>query len=155
MSYIIWGSKFAFIFIFLYVFIFFRILVKLHNYVVTRKCMQLSLSNGCHSLSSCLTSDLLLSFLQYSNNLLFTSEIKSSFEFVLFHEQGGCPHCFCVLFFPLTFRKDQIYMCVNTTQGVCVQSAVQCNRYICSRKNRFHLTLLIQSTYPEEGHLTH
>lgn len=68
-------------------------------YVVLVKCMELSLCNGCHSLSSCLTSDLLLSFLQYSNNLLFTSEIKSSFEFVLYHEQGGCPHCFVFCFF--------------------------------------------------------
>lgn len=123
-------------------------------YVVLVKCMELSLCNGCHSLSSCLTSDLLLSFLQYSNNLLFTSEIKSSFGFVLYHEQGGCPHCFVFCFFLLHSVKIR-YMCVNTTQGVCVQSAVQCNRYICSRKNRFHLTLLIQSTYPEEGHLTH
>lgn len=156
MSYIICDSKFAFIFIFfLYVFIFFRILVKLHNYVVTRKCMQLSLSNGCHSLSSCLTSDLLLSFLQYSNNL-FIYQWDQKFVWVRSISRArGLSSLFRVLFFSLTFRKDQIYMCVNTTQGVCVQSAVQCNRYICSRKNRFHLTLLIQSTYPEEGHLTH
>lgn len=105
---------------FLYVFIFFRILVKLHNYVVTRKCMQLSLSNGCHSLSSCLTSDLLLSFLQYSNNLLFTSEIKSSFEFVLFHEQGGCPHCFVFCFFLLHSVKIRyIYVCKYHTRRLC------------------------------------
>lgn len=76
-------------------------------YVVLVKCMELSR----HSLSSCLTSDLLLSFLQYSNNLLFTSEIKSSFEFVLYHEQGGCPHCFVFCFFLLHSVKIR-YICV-------------------------------------------
>lgn len=124
-------------------------------YVVLVKCMELSLCNGCHSLSSCLTSDLLLSFLQYSNNL-FIYQWDQKFVWVRSISWArGLSSLFRVLFFSLTFRKDQMYMCVNTTQGVCVQSAVQCNRYICSRKNRFHLTLLIQSTYPEEGHLTH
>lgn len=80
-------------------------------YVVLVKFMELSLCNGCHSLSSCLTSDLLLSFLQHSNNLLLTSEIKSSFGFVLYHEQGGCPHCFVFCFFLLHSVKIR-YICV-------------------------------------------
>lgn len=116
----------------------------------TRKCMQLILSNGCHSLSSCLTCFCLF----FNILIIFYLPVRSKVRLGSFYitSKGGCLHCFV---FSLTFRKDQIYMCVNTTQGVCVQSAVQCNRYICSRKNRFHLTLLIQSTYPEEGHLTH
>lgn len=104
-------------------FFFFFICIYIFSYsskttCSTRKCMQLSLSNGCHSLSSCLTCFCL--FFNILIIFLFTSEIKSSFGFVLYHEQGGCPHCFVFCFFLLHSVKIRyICVCKYHTRRLC------------------------------------